>query len=202
MAYPANTCRSVFQFGLANGTNGYVTPHFRKSDGGDYTLSELEGLNDLLSDWFTADDFGGGSNEAMKDHMSQECSLQSITSTSLAVGVPVQASLAVNVAGTDVGNPLPNETSLVVTIYTGLVGRSYRGRNFWPGMSTTIMESNGTINSTELASMQQTFQHLLDGIALLSSSELCVNSETLGLSTFASSVLVRDVLHHQRRRNS
>lgn len=202
MAYPANTARCVFQFGLPNGTNGFVTPHTRKSDGGDYTALEVAGLADVLADWWENDDFEGETNEALKNLIVDDCTLQSITVTGLAAVTPPQTILAVNTAGTVAANPLPNETSLVVTIYTGIVGRSYRGRNFWPGQSVNSMEANGTVNPTHLGNLQATFDALIAGLANGTSSELAVNSETLALSSFATSCVVRDVLHHQRRRNS
>jgi len=202
MAYPANTCRAVFQFGLPNGTNGYVTPHFRKSDGGDYTQLELAGLCDLLEDWWENSDFEGETNGPMKGAISDDCTLQSITCTGLAAAVPPQASVAVGTTGTNTGSPLPNESALVVTLYTGLVGRSYRGRNFWPGIPVSAMEANGTLNGSYVSDVQDTFDALIAGIENASGSELAVNSETLGLSTFVTSCVVRDVVHHQRRRNS
>lgn len=202
MAYPANTCRAVFQFGLPNGTNGYVTPHLRKSDGGDYTALEIAGLADVLEDWFVNSDFEGETNAPGRGYMSDDCTLQTITVTGLAAVTPPQAVVTVNSAGAVSGLPLPNETALVVTLYTGNVGRRYRGRNFWPGVPSAAMEANGTLNSSYLNDVQDTFNALIAGLANGTSSELAVNSDVGGFSTFVTSCTVRDVLHHQRRRNS
>lgn len=202
MAYPANTARAVFQFTLANGTAGYVTPHFRKNDGGDFTQLEVAGLAVLLEDWATSDNFEGETNQSLMSVVVDEVSLASITVTSLAAVTPVQAVLASGESGNITSTPLPNETSFVTTYYTGIVGRSYRGRGFWPGLPITAMDNSGTMSAGFVDQLQTTFRALLDGLASVASSQLAVNSETLGLSTPVTSILVRDTLHHQRRRNS
>lgn len=203
MAYPTNTARAVFEFALPNGTAGYCTPHFRTQDATDMTLSDVGDLATALADWWSNDDFGGATNQAMRNYHVDDCTLQTITVTTLAAVTPFQSVVTVGLAGEQAVTPLPNETALVVTLYTGLVGRSYRGRNFWPGMPTNLMEANGTVAAASLAGLQTTFEALIDELpTVVPNITLAVNSVTLPAATPVIAAQVRDVLHHQRRRNS
>jgi hypothetical protein len=178
-----------------------VTPHFMKESGLNYDLAEVTGLAALLADWWSNDDYEGETNQAARASFSDDMILTSITVTALALATPAQFTQSVGVSGELAGAPLPNESALVTTLYTGIVGRSYRGRNFWPGVATASMQANGTLLDATTAQLQETFDALIVGTKAASNSVMCVHSTTLGLATEVTSCVVRDVLHHQRRRN-
>lgn len=202
MAYPGNTARAVFRFQLPNGTNGYVTPHVRTDAGLDYSQAELDGLVVQLGDWATANNFQGATNTSLMGLLVDDIILQDITLTTLTPGGALQAVEAVNQAGSIAQLPLPNEAALVTTWRTALVGRSFRGRSFWPGLAVTQMEANGTLNNGSTATFQTTFNALVDGIKSGTNSVMAVHSPTLLQANEVTSVTVRDIVHHQSRRNS
>lgn len=202
MAFPASVARVALQFTLANGSAGYVVMHTVQSDGSDYSQAELDGLVVQFDDWWSDDNFQGNTNQALRDNISVNVSLASITATSLAAVAPIQSQLAVAQAGAVAGNPVPNESAIVVTLYTGFIGRSYRGRNFWPGLPVASMQGDGTIAAATTAQLQATFDALVAGLESGTNSELAVYSPTLDIVTPVASALVRDTLHHQSRRNS
>lgn len=68
----------------------------------------------------------------------QVTSLATITSPSITVPVTVSA------AGLESPPTVPNNSTLTCTFYTDLRGRSYRGRNYFPGMCM-----NQLVSSTE-----------------------------------------------------
>lgn len=203
MPYPGNTCRAVFQFLLPNGSHGYVTPHFRTFDGTDYDNAGLAALGAMLEDWWDNADFQGEGNLVpMKNFFNENSSLEQIILTSLDPTAPPQHVQPVGIAGLNTSAPLPNETALVVTLYTGLVGRSFRGRNFWPGLSTNLMQDNGTLLDLTVSGLQENFDALINGLATEANNVVAVHSTFLGQVNQVISCVVRDTLHHQRRRNS
>jgi len=202
MAYPDNTARCVFDFTLPNGSHGYVTPHVRSLDGSDLGNADVEAIATLLADWAVNDNFEGETNAALMNFGPDELTLSSITVTSLKADAPPQFALAVNDPGNGAGTPMPNESALVVTLYTGLVGRRYRGRNFWPVLTVAMMENNGTLAGVTVAAFQTTFDALIAGLEAEGTYVLAVNSDVGGFVNQAISSIVRDTVHHQRRRNN
>lgn len=201
MPYPGNTARAVFEFELPNGTPGFVTPHFRTLDGHDFTQGDVEDLATLLADWASNADFQGETNVPLMNFGVPQVVLQNISVTSLQVIGPPQHVLAVNDPGNAAGLPLPNETAIVVTLYTGIVGRRFRGRNFWPLTSTTYMEADGTLAGATVTALQDTFDALIAGLVTEGTFVLAVHSEVGAMVNQVTSCIVRDTLHHQRRRN-
>lgn len=201
MAYPDNTARCVFQFTLPNGTEGFVTPHVRSFDGSDLSNADVEAIGGLLHDWATVDNFQGEVNDHLMKIATDQLTLESITVTTLKEIGPPQWVEAVNFTGLQVGTPMPNESALVVTLYTGIVGRRFRGRNFWPILATAYMEDNGTLINATVATIQNTFDALVNGLVTDGNYVLAVNSTVGAMVNQVTSCVVRDTVHHQRRRN-
>jgi len=202
MAYPNNTARCVFAFTLANGAKGYCTPHVRSFGGTDLGDADVEAIAGLLADWATNDDFQGETNNALMNYPATEVTLDTISVTSLDATAPPQFIQAVGVAGGGGSNALPNESAVVTTLYTGIVGRKYRGRNYWPIGTTAAIDAQGTLASVTLAAMQATFDALIAGLVNQGDYVLAVNSSAGAFVNQAISCVVRDTVHHQRRRNS
>lgn len=201
MAYPGNTARAVFEFELPNGTKGYVTPHFRSFGGADLSQGDVEDLADLLKSWYTTANFQGQTNSPLGNFPATNLVLQNIEVTGLALVAPPQYVLAVNDAGNAATGALPNADALVVTLYTGIVGRRYRGRNFWPVLVTGMMEADGTLAGATVTALQATFQALIDGLESHGQFVMAVHSEAGLMTNQVISCVVRDVVYHQRRRN-
>jgi hypothetical protein len=58
----------------------------------------------------------------------------------------------------------PPAVSLVVSKQTGLVGKTHRGRIYFPGVPETLVDEAGVIDAAYLASMQTLFDNLLTSI--------------------------------------
>lgn len=99
---------------------------------------------------------------------------------------------------------LPFQSSLVVTLQTGIPGRSFRGRMYWPFITSTM--TNGRINtsSVTLAQRAEYFAALLEAIGAaaetLPSMAPRVVSKTQEAVTLVTSVRVGNVMDTQRRR--
>jgi hypothetical protein len=112
--------------------------------------------------------------------------------------------------GTAVGDMLPPQIALVVTIRTSLAGRSFRGRCFIPGWAET---ANGT-NGQAAAAAGSAAAGFVNGIALAlraSGMELAVVSRPaptadpprpVGIVTAFASVQVRDLVWDTQRRRA
>lgn len=202
MAYPNNTARADFEFLMPNGAEGHVVQHYMKQDLSDWLSADVDDLAAKLKLWATVDDTGPDTYFAFMNSVCDKLTLANITVTGLQVVTPPQKIEAVNDSGNDTSNALPNETALVTTWTTGIVGRSYRGRNYWPGLATSVMDENGTLFAARLTAYQATFDGLLSYLDDDGTYFLAINSPTLGASTPVTGCVVRDTLHHQRRRNA
>jgi hypothetical protein len=70
-------------------------------------------------------------------------------------GVSAATVLPESEFGTAGGNAVPNQVCQVVTLRTGLAGRSNRGRQYWPGLQESTVSGSGfTWDSADLANNQ------------------------------------------------
>lgn len=58
---------------------------------------------------------------------------------------------AINLAGTDGGNPMPRQTCVVSTLRTTFVARKGRGRVFWPSTANNGVTAAGTLDPADQA---------------------------------------------------
>lgn len=96
----------------------------------------------------------------------------------------------------------PAQTSVVMSLRTGIAGRSYRGRNYWPGLGYGM---TGALKFTASVSpiLASEYAAFLTGIGdLAGDADLvpCVYSATLQVMTPVIEVAVGDVPDTQRRR--
>lgn len=61
--------------------------------------------------------------------------------------------------GESTSPPLPNSVSVVMSLRTGLAGRSFRGRNYVPGLAEDAIAGN-TVNSTMIAALIEVWNAL------------------------------------------
>lgn len=61
------------------------------------------------------------------------------------------------------GFPMPNNVTIAVSFRTGLVGRSYRGRNYWPGLTSTQVAGN-TVLTAHITAMRAAYSALRTAI--------------------------------------
>lgn len=69
-------------------------------------------------------------------------------------------------AGTQAGNPMPNNVSVAIKLLSGFTGRSRRGRKFFAGLSDSVVTADGQqVTSTFANALEVIFTNLLDEIA-------------------------------------
>lgn len=195
----ANMCQVAINFTMPNGDNASVIRHLEF--GAPITANDILIPGPVVEDWWDVD---AGPVTAAKTAFVSALTLTDVTTTQLTGGPPLQAVWSVGITGTQPGDAPPNESSVVSTWYTGFPGRSFRGRSFWPGYAPTNLSSNGTLDDAATVVYQDKFDRLndaLNAIAGDSAANHCVYSRLLDVMTPITSVVARDVLHHQSRRN-
>lgn len=98
----------------------------------------------------------------------------------------------------------PFPTSVVFSMSTGLGGRSFRGRNYWPAVGALVTGNGRFGTSPSTTEMAADFVELLETLEATALSGAAIRpaifSRTLDLVTPVTSVLVGDVPDTQRRR--
>lgn len=113
----------------------------------------------------------------------------------------------VGVAGTG-GDALPSEVAVCVSLETGILGRSYRGRSYLPGIAQAAAAADGTINPTYYENIAAQYAGLLTSLDAHVGGEtesfmnIGVLSETKGIWTEIIGVKCGSVFDVQRRRRN
>jgi hypothetical protein len=104
-------------------------------------------------------------------------------------------------AGGESGQPLPTQTALLVSQRTDKRGRSFRGRQYWPGYTEASSDEN-SINPTTVDNMVNAQADVITDVAgVFSGAEPVVISELTASATGITTILVEDTWATQRRRN-
>lgn len=201
MPFPNNIARIDWHFTNGVGAHCHVIQHAR-CEAGDYDAGEVAIVGSFCRNAWDTVAFLGTGIPAMKSQANLNTTLIDVTVTGLAAVTPPQHVEPVNVAGSQAGVALPPETALVVGWYTGMVGKSYRGRSYWPGLDFDQLENNGTLSAAALTAYTNMFNAYVDKMADTTPSALVVYSPTIPTSSLVTTAVVRDTPHHQRRRNS
>lgn len=202
MAYPLNLAKIVLNWTLPNSLQAQNVLHAIRDDIANLSVGDCTTIGAEISDWYRNDNYNGETNEGWKGWLIENCQLTTVVVSDSGPGPTVQATTAVNVAGENTGIPLPNESALVSTWYTDTPGRRGRGRTFWPGMTASSMSStDGTLDNTVLAGMQDSLDALHVGFHA-TAYRLAVHSVANLDWARITSVVARDTIHHQRRRNT
>lgn len=136
---------------------------------------------------------------SIKNAQVPETNLAKVSVTPLD-GVSTATVLPVNVVGTNSNTALTDQIACVVTLRTGVAGRSNRGRMYWPGLGDDALSGDGyTFGTSFLAGFQSAVDDWHDAMT--------ATGETLGvlsrvLSSFreVTSLEARRPIATQRRR--
>ena len=110
----------------------------------DYTTAGP--LNPGIADSMLNDLLGIAATTTWLSHLPTSVALIGLDVRDLrAANNPLISSAVVNHPGTAVGNALPPQTSMVITLRTAFAGRSFRGRVYLGGLSVNCSDSNGKI---------------------------------------------------------
>lgn len=195
-----NHCKVEFLYSLPNGADGVNVWHFKKTAA--FTDTTLGNLNDAVKKFWTTG-YGAGPTAWKTMHPTQ-VTLNDLRATTMELGNELQVTTAVNVAGTGT-SPIATESATVVTWYTAGIGRSKRGRTYFPCPPEALVDDTGQLAPANVTAAQAMIDKWLAGYAAetgMADVFHGVLSRTLD-DTFAINVgLVRRALHHQSRRNA
>jgi hypothetical protein len=113
----------------------------------------------------------------------------------------VQTSLS-GKAGTASSSALPNQCAIVVSLLTGIPGRSTRGRAYLPGFASVSMGGvTGQLQTGGVAQVCNAFAAMLSGIKDTTNGRSpVIASATHGLMTPITGVAIDTIVDTQRRR--
>lgn len=145
-----------------------------------------------------------GQPATLKGYVSSSGSIQRVRTYSYPdVGAPADrqgVSVGAALVGAGSAN-MPPQCSMVVTLLTGIPGKSTRGRFYWPHVGGTVSNGGksslvGQTTATAFSGLLSNWGTLIDGVDI----RPAVVSEKTGLITPVSTVSVGDVIDTQRRR--
>lgn len=154
MAFIPVPATARISIGLTAGTDQYyITLHFEASVNFDEVA--LAALIDAVIDWATT---------RLMPTLSSDLALNEVNGLALHSSSAPSLSTVVSpqVAGGVAGNPLPANAPMVVTHRTPLRGRSYRGRNYVPGIPEGDVTSSGLVSVAREAAILTAFLNLTD----------------------------------------
>lgn len=176
---------------------------------GSVGTTELVNTPAALSEW--ADDAmailadAGTSATQVRNMLSTAGSIDSVSTYLYGVSGPavlVGTSTAAAIAGTGTLNH-PPQISTVVSLLTGIAGRSFRGRAYWPNLSTSIASSL-MMSPSNAQNIANAFAEILglitDAGNPLPGFYLGVYSATQDVVTLVTSLAVGTAFDTQRRR--
>jgi len=120
------------------------------------TSSDGINLISTLETWFSA---------YMAPILSADITLNEVKVTDLTSSSGWTASDSPGIVGTAVGNPVANQVAMVVTLQTAKRGRSYRGRNYWPGLPLASLASTASWGPTAVSDMDAAYLNLITALA-------------------------------------
>ena len=202
MTFLSQSLKGEILYTLPNGDTAVNVLWFTRQDLADPSAGDVGTLAGLLASWVGSDNFQGETDLALYKHMNLATTISLVRVTSVGTTPPIQVASTINLAGVNTGLPLPNESAVVTTWYSAGVGRSYRGRSFFPGADPDMLDATGRLSSSQLTSWGATMAALADGLSSEGTFYQVVHSPTLSQNNQVLSSIVRAVIHHQSRRNA
>lgn len=112
---------------------------------------------------------------------------------------------AINTGGSNVNDPMPNNTTLCVSARTNARGRSYRGRSYFIGITRNVVVAN-TVTQAAVDAIQDAYnslisEYIVQGQLVVASRVSEGVPRTVGVATpITNWVIVDRVVDSQRRR--
>jgi hypothetical protein len=192
-----NTYRVVSTHSFTGETMVNVS-HVRKDAGG---TTEMNAVVNHFHDFWVGT--AGSSPKGISDQLQLKCVLTSISIqdiSTLPFGVPTVHGYSV--AGSNGGVELPLNTALVISLRTATAGRSYRGRFYLGGLTSSWNTTDGAYprpDSTRTSNTGIAFHDLC--LALIADgTPLVVASRELATSQEVTGIRIDNVFDTQRRR--
>jgi hypothetical protein len=182
--------RAVFNY-VQHGEQRANVLHGIKST--DWTQTELVDLADNLVDAWVAN---------VRPWAVDDLQLENVTVTSLEGPASEQyvRNCLSNCNGANGGAPAPGNATSTISWRTSGIGRSKRGRSFFPGFAESHINDDDTVNSGQLVSLSALGSAIMTAFLQSASSQLGVYSRVLNLITPVTSYVIENILDTQRRR--
>ncbi len=144
--------------GLAAGDIMQNVLHFYKNDGTAWGTSDLTNLVNSFDTWLgTAEGI-----DAFLTHMQSSFYITELAARDLTVDGGAEFAKSVSHVGLDGGEILATGLSFAITLRTGLVGRSFRGRLFKWGLSDSVNTGGGdSFDSTIATDIEVGYTNLI-----------------------------------------
>ena len=160
--------------GISHGSKAWENVYYVFIDGLNTATLSQGTADGIATQWDTAYTSSG-----LLGAMSTQWSITETVVTGLGASTdPSLSSVLANNAGTDAAQPLPGQSSLVVTTHTALRGRSFRGRTYLNGW--TESQSDGNPSATALSLSGAFYGDLIAAIVSEVAGDLCVVSRYSG----------------------
>lgn len=139
------------------------------------TPTDRDNINNDAANWWTA---------SLKPLTNSATALNEIVTTDQTSEGGPQTILNVGGSvGTASGSAVPQGTALVVSHRTALRGRSYRGRSYVGGLSTTHVASPTDVNSTYATNLGVAFTALAAALAIRGFNHVVASKQHNGIAT-------------------
>lgn len=163
------------------------------------TLASMGTLSTALVSWLTTD---------YANRLPQEVTITSLKLTSLHTQNAVQLVTPLTLVGVVAGGAMPNEVSYCVSLRSGFIGRSARGRFYVLGVPSGVMTSQNRVNSAYRANITGTVGALRTTIASTGFLQVIVSFISNGVPrpggpvyfVLQSATTTDDIVDSQRRR--
>ena len=173
---------------------------------GGWTIADMTALANALLIWWTTQ-YSDQASVQLSLNEIKVTDLSSATASTVTVPAPTP-----HPVGSDAFQALPNNCTVCVSIRTNLRGRSFRGRNYYAGISENVVDQN-TVQAAALAVILAAYNGLFTVASTLGVDWVVVSRfsgvdaagkpipRTTGISTLVASVAIVDpVIDSQRRR--
>jgi hypothetical protein len=191
----SDTMRVSVEGLLGNGHRFANVLHYRKSGALSYPAA-IAILDPILVDHLSTNN---GAGIGWNQFATTAASIQQIRYTPLD-GSSATTVLGHVIPGTTVGDSLPGGVALVVTLRTGLRGRSFRGRVYQAPFNEGVNTAGGVPGAASVTAVLVQWQQHLTAL-LATGVSLVVASYKLAVATDVASISVDGVWDSQRRRN-
>lgn len=191
---PFEDCVSISICGTLGGQRVCITLSACKPD---LETSDMEALAEELATWVDVE---------LCSDLSEDITFDTITVTDLSSDTGPVVNWSFESAGGIASPSVPNGTAIVVTFYTEARGRSYRGRNYIPGVPENARTSSTTISGTVATNLAVDYALMAEAMAQQGFTHVVAsryhngNEREIGVATLVTSYSVGADFDSQRRR--
>jgi len=191
-----DTAEVVF-LGANSGNATYITMGFQRPGG--FSTSDLDDLGVALDTWYHDNLIG-------QLGVAQSFAAIKITDLSSPAGPVALHAMDAPLSGTHTGDTIPVQVAMVVSLYTNSRGRSYRGRNYIPGLTLNQMVDGSNWGTSSLSAMNLAYRNLIVDLGGLGFNLVILSRfnagvrRTIGVSTLVTNAVAKAPVGTQRRR--